>query len=85
MPRDNANLSDWKRRIDGALEDAGFTDCLVETKWDAEGKVVAEITIEGRKAHGLAQFVLHTIEQAKNEGVPLTTVFESLNMYAGPI
>ena len=52
MPQHDTNRAYWEYRINTALKEAGYTSCIVKTKYDAEGKVIAEADDDGRTAHG---------------------------------
>ena len=80
-----AKLLDMKRRIEMELSDAGFSDQFVETKLDGEGKVIVMMTIDGRTADGLPEHFIDAIDDAKNNGIPLTGAFDARNMYGEAI
>ena len=79
------SLEDWKRIISSELENAGFTEFIVNSKLDGENKVVVEVNYDGRTANGLPDLYISAIEDAKQHDIPLTQAFEARNMYANAI
>ena len=82
MNHNKHDLANEKRWIETAMSDAGFSGHVVATRFDGEGKVVAQVTISGRTADGLPEHFFAAIEEAKRSEISLADAFAARNMYA---
>ncbi len=78
-------MQHWQRVVGTELELAGFDECDVKTRLDAESNVFVEITHNGKTAYGSPDLALSVIADAKNGRCGLEAAFEARNMLGDTI